>query len=114
MPYPHGPACRCPATSFTADEGLLRYTRDCDHYEQLVLALTRIADEKPTATLRVLTTDRPPDGLVPLPADAKPCSGEMVCDCPSCVAERTRRVRNGVRQVAQPWDGRSRRRRVAA
>lgn len=90
MPHPHGDTCRCPAP--TIHDGLLAYTVDCDHYDSLRAALAKVVK------LRVLTTDpQPPDNLVRLPSDPQACSGEMVCPCLSCQAERSQRVRRGVR-----------------
>lgn len=40
MPYPHRADCRCPP--LPPDPGLLAYTVDCEHYEQLIRALARL------------------------------------------------------------------------
>ena len=100
MPYPHGPDCRCP--KYTVDDGLLRYTVDCDHYEQLAAMLSKIAGQPDRATLRVL--DLTPPKLVPLPNESQPCDQSMCCPCQRCTAERIARVRNGIRHPRQPWD----------
>lgn len=100
----HGPACRCPEP--TADDGLLAYTVDCAHYEQLARALKAIARKPKTAVLRVLTTDpEPPSNLVDLAAPV--CDGSLVCDCPECVQDRAERVKKGIRRVRQPWEAKA-------
>ena len=40
MPHPHGPNCRCP--DLPPDAGLLAYTVDCNHHDQLKAALTKM------------------------------------------------------------------------
>lgn len=91
--------CRCP----DHHPGLLA-TAKTDPVG-LAAALDRIAG-KPTATLRVLTTDPAPENLIPLPSDPKPCDGSMCCVCKACEKERATRVRSGVRPVRQPWEAR--------
>jgi hypothetical protein len=89
MPHPHGGICRCPI--LPPDAGLLAFTVDCDHYEQLAAALTRIAG---AAQSRV----------VALPADPDPCDGSMTCACRKCSEERRRRIVHPIRPAKQPWD----------
>ena len=95
MPRSQHVDCRCPERR--SDDGLLDYTVDCDHYEQLAAALKAIA-EKPTATLRVLTFDPEPspDTICSLD-DVRPCDGSMTCPCDRCRADRSAAVRRGVR-----------------
>lgn len=46
---------------------------------------------------------RAPADQLPVLDATRPCSGEMTCECVSCVLERERRVRTGVRPSRQPW-----------
>lgn len=94
MPRPHGPDCRCPAQS--PGDGLLSFTVDCDHYEKLHAMLARIAARDAVVIAAPITFVAAP----------RSCDGSMTCDCYKCVAERSERVRRGVRRVAQPWEAR--------
>lgn len=95
MPHPHGDTCRCPPPQ--PDDGLLAYTVDCDHYRDLRETLDRVA------VLRVTTFPAtPPANLVALP-DPTACDQSMTCQCTTCSRERARRVRQGARDVRQPW-----------
>ncbi|HXO85130.1 MAG TPA: hypothetical protein VN803_06365 [Gemmatimonadales bacterium] len=94
MPYPHGSTCRCPPLPSQA--GLLGYTVNCDHHEQLTAALAKLADKPESAvTLRVLTTETPAGAISLEPIV---CDGSLTCPCAACDAERAARVKRGVRK----------------
>lgn len=88
MPYPHGRACRCP--QLVPDAGLLAYTVDCDHYDQLAAALSRM-QSRPVAVAE--------------PVDAGPaCDGSYCCGCGQCERDRAKRRRAKVDSPRQPWE----------
>lgn len=89
MPHPHGSACRCPM--LPPDAGLLAFTVDCDHYDDLAAALARVAGPAPRR-------------IVVLPVDSDRCDGSMTCSCVHCAEERRQRIVRPIRAPRQPWE----------
>lgn len=76
--------------------GLAAHCRDPREYAQALKAC------QPT-TLRVLTMQ----GNQGIDLTTPPCSGSMLCDCPSCEAERAAAIKRGPSRVRQPWEARA-------
>lgn len=100
MPRPHDGDCRCPVRE--VGDGLLDFTVDCDHYDQL----SRILEPLREAEDRGRTAATKRAAQAASPTALFPCDGSMTCGCPKCSRERARRVRRGVPAPRQPWEAR--------
>lgn len=81
-PSTHENGCRCVEHA----EGLLAYAPDRDAYQAALLKLRPV--------LRVVT----------MPAELEDvCEGTFTCGCQRCLRQRSALVRNGSRDVRQPW-----------
>ena len=57
----------------------------------------------PVTALRIVTTGPAPANVVDI-AEYLACDNTLCCPCATCEHERAELVRQGVRQIRQPWE----------